>query len=109
MVCWVSARLGQGIPAMRQEARRAAGNRAVARRTESGCTRLRSSRAVAISAPRTRLVRARRRPTIQHPKVQSAMPPTPHPAPVHAQERIVWSMRLRIRSILRSATMSMIG
>ena len=79
---------------MRQEARRAAGNRAVARRTESGCTRL---------------VRTRRRPTIQHPRVQSAMPPTPHPAPVHAQERIVSSMRLRIRSILRSATMSMIG
>lgn len=84
MVCWVSARLGQGIPAMRQEARRAAGNRAVARRTESGCTRLRSWRAVAISAPRTRRVRARRRPTIQNATVHRATPPAPHPAPLHA-------------------------
>ena len=63
---------------------------------------------MAISAPRTRRVRASRRPSIQNPRVATAMPPAPHAAPAHALERTVASMRLRIRSTLGSATTSTI-
>ena len=86
MVCWVSARLGQGIPAMRQEARRALGKKASARQRERGWTRLLSSRAVAISAPRTRLARSRRLPQTWNRTAHRAMPPIPIHRPSQAFE-----------------------
>ena len=61
-----------------------AGNRASARRSERGCTRLLSSRAVAISAPRTRLARSRRLPRMENRTVKRTMPPTPIQRPSHA-------------------------
>ena len=84
MVCCVSARSGQGTPAMRGLDLRAAGKNVPPRREKRGVTRLPSAWAEVISAPRTLCALAMRRPRNQKKSASRATPPNPIQRPSQA-------------------------